>query len=275
MAKPSLFIGSSSEGLEFARAIRGKLDNTAEITLWEDEFFALGKTFIESLADLSADFDFAILVFTGDDLINSRNTETFGPRDNVIFELGLFMGVLGRDRCFIVHQANTDLKIPSDLAGIATAKYNWPRADNNYSAAVGTACDAIRKIINSKGFNERKTQKKLKIIEAEQTDQRQNIEALSFIVSHFIPKYEIEHLKSFSSNEPFNYNLHTSFQREIRHLLDMQFIVKKHNFSFASLPQRGNLKDYFEVSDIGKYFIHMRDKFNNATPTKYDDSFSK
>jgi predicted nucleotide-binding protein len=115
MARPSVFIGSSSEGLEFARAIRDLLEHDAEGVLWNEGFFALGNTFIESLVSSLPTFDFAVLVLTADDLIHSRNDEILGPRDNVIFELGLFMGRLGRSRTFIVHQANAQLKIPTDL----------------------------------------------------------------------------------------------------------------------------------------------------------------
>lgn len=55
----------------------------------------LGSTFIENLMKAVARFDFAILVLTPDDIVQSRSKELAGPRDNVIFELGLFMGNLG------------------------------------------------------------------------------------------------------------------------------------------------------------------------------------
>src|SRR5262245_27745228 len=89
--KPSLFIGSSTEGLEFARAARSLLAKDAETTIWDEGFFGLGSTFIETLINSLARFDFALLVLTPDDLVASRKDETLGPRDNVIFELGLFM----------------------------------------------------------------------------------------------------------------------------------------------------------------------------------------
>jgi predicted nucleotide-binding protein len=99
-SKPSVFVGSSSEGVEFARAVRWHLRNDAEITLWNDGFFRPGVTFIETLVNSLPRFDFAILVFRADDLTTSHGVETFSPRDNVIFELGLFMGRLGRSRTF-------------------------------------------------------------------------------------------------------------------------------------------------------------------------------
>ena len=49
MHKPAMFVGSSTEGLDFARAVRSLLKDDADITLWNEGFFALGSTFIETL----------------------------------------------------------------------------------------------------------------------------------------------------------------------------------------------------------------------------------
>src|SRR3954447_19463502 len=102
MIKPALFVGSSSEGLEFARAVRSLLEQDAEVTLWNEGFFALGNTFIESLVNSLHRFDFATVVLTPDDMIKSREVTTLGPRDNALFELGLFIGRLGRERTFVI-----------------------------------------------------------------------------------------------------------------------------------------------------------------------------
>jgi predicted nucleotide-binding protein len=55
----------------------------------------------------------------------------------VIFELGLFTGYLGRERSLIVRQRGTDLKIPSDLAGVTMSTFDWPRTDNSPEGALG------------------------------------------------------------------------------------------------------------------------------------------
>lgn len=133
------------------------MSEDAEVFLW-NEAFTFGRSFFETLVDASPNFDFAILVLTADDLIQSRNDEILGPRENVIFELGLFTGRLGRSRTFIVHQANTQSKIPTDLSGVATAQFSWPRHDNNHKAAVGPACDVIRNVIRELGVSEAKTE---------------------------------------------------------------------------------------------------------------------
>ena len=149
--RTSVFVGSSSEGVEFARAVRASLEQDAEVTLWEEGVFEVGQTFVESLTQALSRFDFAVLVLTPDDVVQSRSTALSGPRDNVIFELGLFMGKLGRGRTFILQQSDSSLKIPSDLSGVTTAIYHWPRGDKNYRAAVATACDSIRDKIRSLG----------------------------------------------------------------------------------------------------------------------------
>ena len=118
MTKPSVFVGSSTEGLEFARAIRGHLQSDAEVTLWNEGPFRIGPTLIENLINSLVNFDFAILVLTPDDLLKVRGDEHLSPRDNIIFELGLFMGHLGRSRTFIVHQADPIIKLPTDISGM-------------------------------------------------------------------------------------------------------------------------------------------------------------
>ncbi len=80
MYNPSVFIGSSPEGLEFARAARALLEPVAEIALWNEGLFGLGNTFIETLSNTLPHFDFAILVSTPDDLVNSPIIESFGRR---------------------------------------------------------------------------------------------------------------------------------------------------------------------------------------------------
>lgn len=150
-ARPTVFLGSSSEGKKFALAVQASLQSDAEVTTWDQGVFALGSTSIESLMAAVSRFDFAVLVLTPDDFTQSRSLELASPRDNVIFELGLFMGKLGRDRTFILQGRGADLKIPSDLMGVTTGYYDWPRSDMNHRAAVAIVSEAIRERIQSLG----------------------------------------------------------------------------------------------------------------------------
>ena len=127
MKLPTVFIASSTEGLEVTKAVRAlllqELRDEAKVTPWTREF-ALSATYIESLEKASQDADFAVLVLTPDDIAISRTKKKPAPRDNVIFELGLFMGCLGRERCFIVNEKNPNLKLPTDLLGVNPATFS-------------------------------------------------------------------------------------------------------------------------------------------------------
>ena len=66
MPKPAAFIGSSTEGLEFARAIRSLIRDDAEVTLWNEGVFTIGTTFIESLIEKKFDFKIDGMPHAGD-----------------------------------------------------------------------------------------------------------------------------------------------------------------------------------------------------------------
>lgn len=146
-----MFIGSSSEGLKVARAIALQLQDQLEITTWSSGLFGLGDGTLESLLEAAPTFDFATLVLTPDDMTTSRTSESQSPRDNVIFEAGMFMGVLGRKRAFIAYDADKPIKIPTDLAGITVARYRGNRSDANLVAAVDEACHLIRDSVERLG----------------------------------------------------------------------------------------------------------------------------
>jgi Predicted nucleotide-binding protein containing TIR-like domain len=149
LLKPSLFIGSSSEGVEIAEALEVVLQDSAEVTLWKDGVFGLNQNYLDSLVKAAESFDFAVLVVTPDDVTESRGVERNSPRDNILFEIGLFMGQLGKDRAFIIYNSDEDIKLPSDLAGISHAVFH-NRDDGNIRAAIRSACldikDAIKKL---------------------------------------------------------------------------------------------------------------------------------
>ena len=106
-------------------------------------------------------FNFAVLVLTPDDTVMSRASEHLAPRDNLLFELGLFMGRLGRSRTFVVCENSTKMKMPSDLAGVTVARFTADRADRNLVAAVGPACHQIRQTVRDLGLTESRTTQRL------------------------------------------------------------------------------------------------------------------
>jgi CRP/FNR family cyclic AMP-dependent transcriptional regulator len=140
---PHIFIGSSKEALPVARAIQEGLAGPFNIQIWENETFLASDTTIESLEQTINQSDFAILVLAPDDDVVSRDVSQRAPRDNVVFELGLFMGALGRRRTYIVSPAYTPMKMPSDLLGITPLYYSQDNAIE-LPVRMATACDAIR-----------------------------------------------------------------------------------------------------------------------------------
>jgi hypothetical protein len=145
-----MFVGSSLEGLQIAKAIQANLDQDCETTVWSQGVFGLGEGTLETLVDRLDDFDFASLVLTPDDLIKSRKGSSPTPRDNVLFELGLFIARLGRKRTFIVYDRTASLRLPSDLAGVTSATFQ-PHASQNWQAALGAACTQIETAVRALG----------------------------------------------------------------------------------------------------------------------------
>ena len=144
--RPRVFIGSSSEGLEIAEAIQLGLDAVAECTIWNQSAFQQSITNIENLVDIGRTFDAAVLVLTPDDLLSKRGVSGPAPRDNIIFEAGLFTGMLGRARTFLVHAREPAMTLPSDLAGVTAATYSRP-SDGNLHAALGAVCTRIKRAL--------------------------------------------------------------------------------------------------------------------------------
>ncbi len=142
--KPSVFIASSKEGLKVADAINLNLDHDTFPTLWRTGTFRPGSSALDDLVKKSSAVDFAVFVFTPDDVAVIREQEAHVVRDNVLFELGLFIGALGKERCYIVRPRNVDMHLPSDLLGVTHADYVPDRPDGELASALNAACKQIR-----------------------------------------------------------------------------------------------------------------------------------
>jgi hypothetical protein len=147
--KPRVFIASSVEGLDVAKSLQVNLEHTMEVTIWSQGVFDLSAFALESLDSALDKNDFGIFVFSADDKTVIRDTEKTTVRDNVIFELGLFVGRLGRYANFIVKPRSVDLHIPSDLFGLTLADYDDQRSDGNLDAALGVSCTRIERQIKT------------------------------------------------------------------------------------------------------------------------------
>ena len=150
--KPQLFVGSSTESLNIAHVIQEELEHDADVTVWNQGIFELTNYTLDSLQDCIEETDYGLFVFTPDDISIIREKENKVVRDNVIFELGLFIGRIGKERTFIlIPSGHENFHFPSDLLGITPATYNSQRPDGNLRAAVGPACSKIRKAMSRFG----------------------------------------------------------------------------------------------------------------------------
>jgi hypothetical protein len=147
----TVFIGSSSEGKRYAEYLQAALDDYCESTVWDQGTFGLSESGLYALVSESQRVDFAVLVLTPDDLIVERGLKRPSARDNVIFEVGLFVGALGPQRTFIVRASDVELNLPSDLAGITTCMFRSQRTDANLRAAVNPAALRIREALRDLG----------------------------------------------------------------------------------------------------------------------------
>jgi predicted nucleotide-binding protein len=148
---PVLFIGSSKESLPIAETIESGLGSEdCEVRLWTNEVFSPSQFPITDLEKQIREVDFAALVLGPDDEVLSRNQKSDAPRDNVIFELGLFMGALSHERTFMIVPQGHDIKIPTDLLGLTPISYK-PGDPDDLPALIAPVCNKLRRIINKLG----------------------------------------------------------------------------------------------------------------------------
>jgi len=151
LSNSKVFIASSVEGLNIAYDIQSNLAHDADCTVWPQGVFELSVPPIDSLIRQLDNSDFAIFVFSPDDEVKMRGDSVSAVRDNVLFELGLFIGRLGKHRCFIVAPDAPPMRIASDLIGVTPATYSSRRDPAEMAANLGPACQAIRRAIKTLG----------------------------------------------------------------------------------------------------------------------------
>lgn len=123
-----VFIGSTSESMELVNNVAITLDQTQggvdfQAVPWGERVFAPSGYTLRDLIEVGSTCDFAVLLATGDDVTISRGATTSAPRDNVLLEIGLFIGLIGLERTFVAVPQGTELKLPSDLNGLTTVPY--------------------------------------------------------------------------------------------------------------------------------------------------------
>lgn len=84
-----------------------------------------GRTIIEKFSDYS-NVEFAVVLLSPDDIARARNSdsESYRARQNVVLELGFFLGKLGRERVASIFRPHEDFEMPSDYDGVIFIEYN-------------------------------------------------------------------------------------------------------------------------------------------------------
>jgi hypothetical protein len=155
MDKPRIFLGSSGKQEKLLQALTRGLDDVAHVEPWTTSFNP-GTTTLERLLELAHEVDFAAFVFARDDWTTTSppassrtGSGQASPRDNVVFEAGLFGGALGMRRTFILHA--TGAKLPSDLLGLTCVRYG----DATTPIEMRAVNQKLRKAIESEGRSAR------------------------------------------------------------------------------------------------------------------------
>ena len=146
MNKPRIFLGSSGAQATLIDEITRGLEDVADVEPWTTTFNP-GRSTLDRLVELSQEVDFAAFVFAQDDWTTTEASQSgqASPRDNVVFEAGLFGGALGIRRTFILHADGS--KLPSDLLGLTSVRYD-PGAGDEVIPAIN---DKLRKAIETEG----------------------------------------------------------------------------------------------------------------------------
>jgi hypothetical protein len=142
ISTPRVFVASSGEALRVAKAIQQNL-KSVEVRLWNQGAFNVSENVIDDLGRNLKHSDFGIFVFAADDEASIRGQRRQIVRDNVVLELGMFIGHLGKERSFIVRPEGAHLHLPTDLVGVVTANYDSDWARREPVAALGDACTQI------------------------------------------------------------------------------------------------------------------------------------
>ncbi len=146
MNRPRIFLGSSGKQATMLAEIQRGLEDIADVEPWTTTFNP-GRSTLDRLVELSQQVDFAAFVFAQDDWTTTDSSESgeASPRDNVVFEAGLFGGALGIRRTFILHANGS--KLPTDLLGLTSVRYD-PGAG---PAEIDEINQKLRKAIDAEG----------------------------------------------------------------------------------------------------------------------------
>ncbi|NQX65348.1 nucleotide-binding protein [Paenibacillus alba] len=149
-----LFIGSSAESIEVAEALQANLHYSCDVTIWSQLLFPPSHTILAPLIQQAQASDFAIFVFQPNDLTLLRESLVSSVRDNVILELGLFIGQIGLERTYFLIPEREELHIATDLLGLTPLMYN-PNHSSGLLAGLGPATFIVKQMLGRLGLRQK------------------------------------------------------------------------------------------------------------------------
>lgn len=83
------------------------------------------KTIFDALNSCANSIECAVVLLSADDIVVNDKFEfqSYRARQNVIFEMGFFAGILGKDKVIVVYEPNENFEFPSDIVGVYYTAY--------------------------------------------------------------------------------------------------------------------------------------------------------
>ena len=243
--RPTLFIGSSSKprSKDVAYAVQSNLAEYARVKIWDQDIFLLGKGSLSALLDELDEANFGLFVFGPDDFVIMNDRTVAVTRDNVVFELGLFMGRFGPERSFILKAAG-EMHLPTDLAGITVANFEMPPDLRSLTANLGPACFKVRVAIED-------------ALAKEPAVPDQNLSDLDFALSLVVPTPLQKHLLNLAGGKAKLYRGRGSLRSELRQLIDMGLLERQAGRRVGELESGKdyNLEEIVRLTDRGRSYV--------------------
>jgi hypothetical protein len=279
--RPTVFVGSSTAGLNVARAVQQQLQGLRKVALvqiWNElSASQTSHVILDTLVSKLTTFDFGVLVFTPDDPTQMEGKEMFAPRDNVLVELGLCIGLLSRERTFVLRADDSRLKIPSDLGGIIYGKFKLESDREKLVSEVSPACDSIETAIQNVGklnsINRLASEVELKTSEQNQRlDQQERI--IDNMVRYGMSISIFRHLAGIVLLKEYTYHDNDANRREFYFLRDAGYIKPRQGdfIDFNRDLDGVNLIDRAEPTPIGSLCVRLRR--NDIPPEMISDTWN-
>ena len=144
-----VFVSSDEEGREIAMAIGRRLEceQMTVVHRWDEQFMRSDWIVLDKLREAAKRCDHAVFVLAQDNQPSLRgDKDALVGRNNMLFELGMFTAILGREATFIVvPEQDSSIIRPSNITGSDLLTYKTDVAPDR---AVDRACDHIRNAIH-------------------------------------------------------------------------------------------------------------------------------